>query len=474
VIGAGASGLMAVIRLRAAGFDDVVAFEKASTLGGTWRDNRYPGVACDVPSLAYRYSFAPHADWSHAMAPGAEILAYLQETAARHDVERVVRYDSEVVGLDWSDGAWRLETTQGDQGRFDVVVTATGVLHHPVVPDIPGLADFAGPAFHTARWNMDTVLAGKRVGIIGTGSSSVQIAAAVVDDVAHLTLFQRTAQWILPVPNKPIPEERRRAFRADPALLESEYRRLTGRHNADFAAAVVGANPEAYAAIEAACADHLATVRDPELRRRLTPTYKVGCKRLVMSGTFYEAMQRSNAELVTEPIAAVVADGVRTADGCVHPLDVLVLATGFDTHRLVRPMRVTGPDGLTLDAAWAEQNHAYRTVAVPGFPNWFMLGGPNSPIGNFSWLQTAETQFDYVLHLIRRLAAGDVRAIAPTSAATRAFNDAIHAQLPNTIWASGCQSWYMDARGRIASWPWTFERFVDDLRTPQWTDFDMH
>lgn len=473
MIGAGASGLMALIKLREAGFDDLVAFEKADDLGGTWRDNRYPGIACDVPSLAYRYSFAPNAEWSHFLSPGHEILAYLRQTAMRYDVTRFVRYDSEVVRAEHVAGGWQLETTQGDQGRFDAVVTATGVLHHPVLPALPGLADFRGPAFHSARWDDGVTIAGKRVGIVGTGSTAVQIVGAIVDDVAQVTLFQRTAQWIRPLANKPISEEKRRAYRANPDLLDFEYQRITGWQNTEFAAAIVGKNSHAYRDLVRDCAEHLATVRDPELRRKLTPDYQVGCKRLVMSDRFYDAIQRPNAALVTEPIARVRPEGIETADHRLHALDVLVLATGFNTHQFMRPMRVTGRRGLTLDAAWAHGNEAYLTVAIPDFPNWFMIGGPHSPIGNFAWLQTAETQFGYVLQLIRRLQRGDATEIAPTASAAAAFNAALRDQLPETIWATGCTSWYIDERGQVASWPWTFDKFVDDLRAPRWDDFEL-
>ncbi len=473
VIGAGASGLMAVIKLREAGFDDVTVFEKASSLGGTWRDNRYPGIACDVPSLAYRYSFAPNAEWSHVFSPGGEILAYLEHIADRHDVAQRVRYESEIVRADYVEGRWRLESVQGDEGSFDAVVTATGILHHPVLPDIPGVDSFDGPSFHTARWDDEVSLAGKRVGIIGTGSTATQIVCAVIDDVEKLSLFQRTPQWIRQLPNKPISREKRDAYRSEPELLEAEYDRLTGWQNTEFAAAVVGENATAYGDLAAACEEYLATVRDPDLRRRLTPDYKVGCKRLVMSDGFYEAVQQPQAELVTEGIEAICPAGVRTRDGRLHALDVLVFATGFDAHGFVRPMNVSGRDGLTLDDAWADGNEGYLTVMVPGFPNWFMIGGPNSPIGNFSWLQTAERQFGFALQIIRRIAAGELSEAAPKASAARVFNDALRDQLPHTVWASGCRSWYMDPHGRIASWPWTFDKFEADMKAPRWEDFEL-
>jgi cyclohexanone monooxygenase len=457
---------MSVIKLREAGIHDVTVFEKAAELGGTWRDNRYPGLSCDVPSHLYRFSFEPNPDWSHVCSPGPEILDYLKKVADKYDVRRSIKFSNEVTRAEFVDGRWQVETVQGPQGAFDVMLVAVGVLHHPVYPDIAGLGSFAGPCFHTSRWPDDLSLAGKRVGIIGTGSTATQIVAAVVPEVAHLTLFQRTAQWVLPLPNPEIPEEKKALYRTDPDALEAEYARLAVEFNSNFAAAVVGANDEAYQGMRQACEGNLARVRDPVLRAKLTPNYKVGCKRMIMSDTFYEAIQQPNAEVVTERIQAIEPAGVRTDDGRLHELDVLVLATGFDTHRFMRPATVIGRGGRTLDQAWAEANEGYLGVTVPGFPNFFMIGGPNSPIGNFSWLLTAENQFHYALRLMELLRAGNVTEIAPKPEAVKAFNDAVKAKMPDTIWATGCNSWYVDKNGNVASWPWTYEKFQEDMKEP--------
>ncbi|MES1991218.1 MAG: NAD(P)/FAD-dependent oxidoreductase [Pseudomonadota bacterium] len=473
VIGAGASGMMALIKLREAGLPDVTVFEKASSLGGTWRDNRYPGITCDVPSLAYRYSFAPNSEWSHVCAPGPEILDYLKGIAAEHDLERDIRYDTEVRTADFRDGQWHITTSQGDEGAFDAVIAAAGVLHHPAYPDIEGLDTFSGDAFHTARWPENLSLKGKRVGVIGTGSTATQITGAIVDEVAKLSLFQRTPQWILPLANDPIPEEQREAYRAKPALLEEEFERLSAQQTESFAAAVVGENPRAYAAMENYCKEHLNLVTDPDLRARLTPDYKVGCKRLIMSGNFYQAIQKPNAELVTDAITRIERGGVRTADGRLHELDVLVLATGFDAHKIMSPMVVTGRGNKRLDKTWADAQEAYLAVTIPDFPNWFMIGGPNSPVGNFSWLQTAEYQFGYALKLIKLIRDGNARELSPTHEALRNFNDAVKAKMPDTVWASGCKSWYIDKKGHVASWPWTFAKFKLDMLEPVLEDYEI-
>ena len=341
VIGAGASGILAAVKLREAGIDMVV-FEKAPDLGGTWRDNTYPGVCCDVPSLAYRYSFAPNPDWSQVCAPGGEIQEYLRHTAHSFAVADFIRLDTEIVRAVYEVGRWRLTSAYGDEGQFDVVVTATGVLHHPVYPDIPGRQTFAGASFHSARWDHEALLAGKRVGIIGSGSTATQILCALVDTTESVTLFQRTAQWVLPLPNREITQEEKKSYQADPDLLEAEYLRLTSRMNATFSAAIVGENPGAYASIVKQCEDHLATVRDPTLRKSLTPSFQVGCKRLIMSDDFYVAVEKPGASVVTNRIMSFRPEGLECADGSIHALDVIVMATGFDTHRFFRPMDVVG------------------------------------------------------------------------------------------------------------------------------------
>lgn len=472
IIGAGASGILATIKLREAGVGDVTVFEKAGDLGGTWRDNRYPGLTCDVPSHLYRYEFEPNPDWSHVCSPGPEILAYLRRVADKHGVERHIRYNSEVTRAEYRGGQWSIDTVQGPQGQFDAVLMAVGVLHHPVYPNIEGLGSFDGPCFHTSRWDDSATLEGQRLGIIGTGSTATQIVGAVVGQVQKLSLFQRTAQWIMPQPNPPIEEEKKARYRADPEYLRHKYERLAQDFNGNFAAAVVGANPPVYEAIARLCLENLEqNVKDPVLREKLRPDYQVGCKRLIMHDSFYEAISRPNAELVTDGIERIEARGVRTNDGRLHELDVLVLSTGFNTHQFMRPMQVIGQGGRSIEELWANGNEAYLGVTVPGLPNWFMIGGPNSPIGNFSWLMTAENQFDYAFQLIGWLRDGRCREVAPRADVTRAFNDAIRAKMKDTVWASGCKSWYLDANGNPASWPWTYEKFKAELSAPRVEDF---
>jgi cation diffusion facilitator CzcD-associated flavoprotein CzcO len=473
VLGAGMAGILTAIKLREAGFDDFTVYEKADRVGGTWRENRYPGIACDVPSHLYSYSFEPNPDWSRRFAPGPEIQAYFEGVAARHGVLERVRFGSEVSRLAFDGGRWQLATKDGVREAVDVVIAATGVLHHPNLPPIEGLEDFRGARFHSARWDPALKLEGARVGIVGTGSSAVQIVSAIVDRVARLTLFQRTAQWIMPQDNPAYGEEQRAAFRRDPALLERTYAELGALFHA-FSSGLLDADSPQMQAIESACRANLEqNVRDPVLREKLRPTYRAACKRLVMSPDFYRAIQQPNAELVTEGIERVEPEGVRTRDGRLHPLDVLVLATGFRVDRFVRPIEVLGRDGVRLDDVWAKRPSAYLSIAVPGFPNFFLLNGPNGPVGNFSLIEVAELQLGYTLQLVELLRRGRCRELCPSEEATASFEAARTEATRTTIWSSGCRSWYLDDRGVPMSWPFTFERFREEMAAPKLEHFEL-
>jgi cyclohexanone monooxygenase len=472
IIGAGAGGIAAAIKLRESGIDQISIFEKERDLGGTWRDNTYPGLICDVPSHLYRFSFAPNPDWSRTFSPGSEIYDYVRGVAEDHDIEQLITYDSEVTGLEYVESRWRLHSNGKFRGEFDIVISAVGILHHPVYPDIEGLDSFAGACFHSARWNHSVSLTGKRIGIIGTGSTAVQIVGAVIDEVEKLSLFQRTPQWVLGAPNPFYTDEEKALYREDPAEMQRAYDSLARTLNHGFAAAVVGENEEALAAMQAGCQQNLdENIHCDELRRKLTPDYSAGCKRLIVSDLFYPAISKPNAEVVTEPIARVEPEGIRTADGRLHEIDVLVLATGFDPHRFLAGADVIGRDGQSLNSTWSEGNYAYKTICVPGFPNLFFLGGPNSPIGNFSYLLTAETQYGFIQQLIALLRDRTLTEVDPRPEVTDEFNRTLKKAIPKTVWASGCQSWYFDRFGNVASWPWTFARFEEELAAPVLEDF---
>ncbi len=474
VIGAGMSGILAAIELERAGFDDVVVYEKGDRVGGTWRENTYPGIACDVPSHFYSYSFALNPDWSHRFSPGGEIQAYFESIARRYDVERRIRFGREVVRCAFEEGRWRLTFADGAKDVADFVIAATGVLHHPNVPEIPGLESFEGAAFHSARWDHDVELAGRRVGVVGTGSSAIQIVAAVVDDVARLTLFQRTPQWIAPIENPAYSDAEREGFRLHPEIMQAVRDEIANAFTRGFANAVIDAESPILAAIHEACEANLEnSVRDPVLREKLRPDYRATCKRLILSGGFYEAIQREHAELVTERIACVEKDGVRTADGRLHPLDVLVLATGFRVSDFVRPMQVTGRGGIALDDVWRAGPAAHLAIAVPEFPNFFLLQGPSSPVGNFSLIDVAELQMGYVLQLIELVRTGRAREVAPTAEAARRYEAERREAAKSTIWASGCRSWYIGQDGLPIAWPFPFDRFREEMESPRLDDYEL-
>lgn len=453
IIGAGMSGICMAVMLQRDGIDDFTIFEKADRFGGTWRDNTYPGLSCDVPSRFYQFTFAKNPRWSHFFSPGAEIRDYFAKVAHDRGLASRTRFGTEVVGAEFDGARWDVTTSDGASERFDFVLCATGILHHPRMPDIGGLGDFAGAIFHSARWDHDVDLTGKRVGVLGTGSTGVQIVTALAGNVAHLSMFQRTAQWILPLRNRRYSRLTIAAHRRLPALDEFSY--AVTRHIFEFFLDAVTKPGLKRDLVGRMCRANLRTVRDPALRAALTPDYQPMCKRLVVSSDFYRAVQRDGVEIVTDAIDHIEPRGIVTADGRLHELDVLVLATGFDAHAFMRPMGITGTDGRTLDQVWADGPRAFETVAMPGFPNMFLLIGPHSPVGNYPLTLIAETQAEHILGWIRRWRDGEFDTVEPTVEATSSYYAELRAAMPNTVWATGCQSWYLGKDGVPELWPWT-------------------
>jgi cation diffusion facilitator CzcD-associated flavoprotein CzcO len=474
VIGAGMAGILSGIRLRQAGYEDWIIYEKGDSPGGTWRENTYPGLSCDVPSHIYSYPFEPNPDWSHRFAPGAEIRAYFDRVAEKYGIVPRIRFNEEVERLEFENGRWRISLKSGRRDEADVVIAATGVLHHPMIPELPGLSSFAGPCFHSARWDHSVPLDGRRIGVIGTGSTAIQITSALVPRAAHFSLFQRTPQWIAPQENTPYSEEEKRGFRSDRAAFQKMTDEMTRGFHATFSNGVVDAKSEQMANLEAACRANLeASVKDPVLREKLRPNYRAACKRLIMSGDFYDAIQHPNAELVTESIERIEPKGVRTKDGRLHELDLLVLATGFRVDRFLRPIRVRGRDGVDLEDVWKDRPNAYLSISIPNFPNLFMLNGPNGPVGNFSLITIADMQLHYILQLVDELRAGRGREISASEAAMARFSEEFDRAARNTIWATGCRSWYLDSRGIPAVWPFTYQRFTEEMAKPRLASYEL-
>ena len=474
VVGAGMSGILAAIRLREAGHEDVVMLEKADRLGGTWRENRYPGLTCDVPAHAYTYSFAPNAEWSRYFAGADEIRAYFEKVAHDRDVLPLIRFNREVTDLSFGQGRWTATTRTGERFTADVVILASGVLHHPRTPDIGGLDSFAGKAMHSARWEDDAVLDGRRIGVIGCGSTGVQLICALADRASRLVHFQRSPQWIMPVVDFAYTDEERAAFRRDPALIDAirydpEYEGNVQR----FTMGIVDPDSEAMHAIEELCRQNLEqNVADPVLREKLRPDYRAACKRLVYSPDYYARVQRPAVHVETGAIERIVPQGVRMRDGTIHELDVLALATGFHADRFIRPATVHGRNGVALDDLWAKRATAYFAITLPDFPNLFLLNGPTSPVGNFSLIDVAERQWQFVERLIGELANGDCDEICASAEAMAAYETRRLEAARGTIFASGCSSWYLDREGVPMTWPWSYQAFADAMVNPVMKDFE--
>jgi cation diffusion facilitator CzcD-associated flavoprotein CzcO len=471
VIGAGMTGILMTIKLQEAGITDITVLEKKEKVGGTWRENTYPGVACDVPAHMYTYSFAANPEWNHRYARGSEIQTYFEGVADRYGVNERIRFNESVTACNYIDGRWHLETSRGASLEADFVISATGILHHPAYPDIEGLEDFKGEVFHTAEWNHEVELKGRRVGIIGTGSTASQVIPKLAEEVEHLDVFQRTAQWLVPLWDRDYSEDDKQAMRTDRKLVARVRRGYFRLFEETFSKAVVGKKLPHFLMTCLAKYNLWRNVRDPELRAKLRPDYKVGCKRLVFSSAFYPAMQRSNVSLVTEGIQRVTEKGIVTADGREHEMDVLVLSTGFKPFNFMRPMDMHGKNGLSIDEAWGKKVQAYRSVCLPDFPNFFLMLGPNTPIGNYSVIEMSEVQGRYVMQLIQKWREGELETIEASHEATRNYNDYLRAGMKNTVWVGGCQSWYLDADGDPAMWPYTWGQWVKEMELPQMDDF---
>lgn len=458
------------IKLKQAGYDNFTIFEKAKTIGGTWRDNTYPGLACDVPSHLYSYSFELNPDWSHAYSPGWEIQDYCQHCTDKYNIRSHVLTGSEVKRCVRRDGKWHISTADDRAHTADVLISAMGGLHHPKYPDIPGRDTFCGISFHSSRWQ-ETKITGKRVAIIGSAASAVQILPQIAGEAASVCLFQRTPNWIIPRRDRAYGKLTRWCFRHVPGLARA-YRWLLFL--------------TAEARWPAFRADSLANrlgrwlgiwhlrrqVADKTLRAKLTPDYPVGCKRILRSDDFYPALQRENVELLTDGIDRIESDAVVTKDGTRHVVDVIIYATGFDVFHITGGTEFVGSHGQSLGEHWHERIAAHRTVTVPGFANFFMLQGPNSALGHNSVIFMIESQVRYIIECLARMRERGWSAIAPKVEAFEAYDKALMADLDKMIWPSGCNSWYQDAKGRVFTlWPRTCTRYWFTMRRPDMREY---
>ena len=455
IIGAGFSGLGMAIALVKSGRRDFVILEKAAGIGGTWRDNTYPGCACDVPSHLYSFSHDLNPGWSRMYPQQAEILAYQNTVADRYALRPHIRTGAKVTELRWDEenALWTLTTEDRRTFRARAVVSGMGGLHIPAWPDLPGMADFEGPSFHTSHWDHATDLADKRIAVIGTGASAIQVVPAIAPKVAKLTLFQRTPPWVVPKGDRPMSTLERSLFRHIP-FVQQVYRWVIYAMN-EVRAIGFTRQPERMVRGEDDGRAHIARqIQDPQLRAKVTPNYRIGCKRVLISNDYYPALTRDNVTLETDPIVAITPEGVRLHDGREIAVDVIIYATGFKPFDMMESTTIIGRNGRNLGAEWGQSPQAHKGITVSGYPNLFFLMGPHTGLGHNSIIYMIESGIRYVMDALETLDRRGAAALDVRPEAQSAFVADVRERLKGTVWATGCRSWYMNADGEVPTlWP---------------------
>lgn len=464
IIGAGPGGLCAGISLARAGVDDFVIVEKAAGVGGTWWHNRYPGAECDVQSHLYSFSFEPKVDWSRPYAGQAEIRAYVEHVAGKYGMLPYCRFEQEVASLRWDEPAsrWRVRMASGTEIGARVVISAIGMFNDIALPEIPGLGDFTGTLFHTARWADGHDLTGERVALIGSAASAVQTAPEIAPIVAQLDLYQRTPQWVVPKQDEPFSEAELARFRTDPAAVQALRRKIYD----ELEAAILFQDPDMLARAEAAGRANIAQVADADLRRRLTPDWRYGCRRPLLSNRYYPMFNRPNVRLIDEGIERVAADGIVTTRGEFRATDTIILATGFATTRFLAALDVTGRNGVHIREAWRDGAIAYRGITTSGFPNLFMLYGPNT--NNNSLITMLELETDYAVRQILRLRNERLAWLDVRPEAMAAYNEQLQRDIAGIdVWNGECGGYYRAPSGRnVTQCPYTMTTFTQILAEP--------
>ncbi|MBF6455412.1 flavin-containing monooxygenase [Nocardia cyriacigeorgica] len=474
IIGAGFAGIGAAIRLRQRGITDFTILERDTRVGGTWRDNTYPGAACDIPSRLYSYSFAPNPNWSQTYSGSAEILDYIESMVDQFAIRPFIQFGQNVTGLDFDEeaGLWSIAVA-GRRGRLRAraVVIASGPLSNASFPDIDGIDSFAGHKIHSARWDHDYDLTGKKVAVVGTGASAVQIVPELVRRAGSVKVFQRTPGWVLPRVNRSTTDMTKSIYRRFPRTQALARDAWFWGHES-VALGVVWTSPLTRV-VEQVSLLHLRTqVRDPWLRRQLTPEFKAGCKRLLMSNDYYPALQADNCQLITWPIVRIVPEGIQTAEGVVHGADCIVFATGFDVSKAGAPIPVTGRGGRSLNEEWSRGAYAFKSVAVAGYPNMFLTFGPNSGPGHNSALVYMEAQIEYLTEAIQILLRRDLRMLEVDRNRQDRYNARLQRRLAATTWNSGCRSWYLTEDGFNATmYPGFGTQYVRELSRVNLDDY---
>ncbi|NOX95620.1 MAG: NAD(P)/FAD-dependent oxidoreductase [Alphaproteobacteria bacterium] len=472
ILGAGFSGLGMAIRLRQAGIGNFTIYEKADDVGGTWRENIYPGIACDVPSHLYSFSFEPNPNWSRRFSPGGEIWRYTQHCAKKYDLYGSIEFGKKITGIVHDGAKWCVKFADGGSIRADYVISCLGGLHEPNIPEIEGRASFQGPMFHTAKWREDVDLTDKRVAIIGSAASALQVIPEIVERVAHLDVYQRTPNWVLPRDSYLYPKWIKWLFAKAPWFARAYrgfyFTMLEGRFGA-----FKKQNNFFKQSILKTVGKHMKDqVRDPDLWAKLKPDYPVGCKRILISDNYFPAIQSDNLELITDPIVEITKTGIRTEDGKERNIDVLILATGFKPFDILESIDVVGPSDLSLGEAWKDGIKAHRTIAVPGFPNFFMLLGPNSGLGHNSVILMIEAQVNYIIKLIKQASATGARLVAPKSEAAANFDAKLQSDLNERVWAADCGAWYVDEHGRnYTLYPHSVRDYIREMKDPVFDEY---
>jgi len=462
IVGAGFAGIGLAILLQREGIDDFLILEKANEVGGTWRDNHYPGVACDVESHLYSYSFEPNPEWTRMFAPQREILAYLKKCVDKHGLRRRIRFGTAATGASFeeSSGTWIVQTSDGRSLRARVVVSASGhALSTPVYPDIPGRESFAGKTMHSSRWDDSYSLEDKKVAVVGTGASAIQIVPTIAPKVERMHVFQRTAPWIVPKLDRDITEKERERFRKYP-VLQTLWRDFIYLQRELLAVGFV-VNPKINQLVSKLAIKFLhKSVRDSALRQKLTPTYTMGCKRILPTNDWYPALTRENVELVTDGIAEIRAHSIVGKDGVERPVDAIVYATGFEAAEAKPPFAILGRGGKDLRDEWKRGIHAYYGMAIAGFPNFFLVIGPNNGLGHSSMIFMMESQFAYLIDAIKTIRERRLKSVEIRRDVEERHNEWLQKRLAKTVWnTGGCKSWYLTSDGRnTTAWPgFTFE-----------------
>ena len=456
IIGAGFSGLGAAIKLRQQGIDDFVILDRGDTFGGTWRDNTYPGAACDVPSHLYSYSFAPNPTWSRSFSQQPEIHRYINKVADQHGVGSKTRWNTEVTGIVWdeADGRWIITTSAGEY-RAATVIAGVGPLCEPKLPDIKGIGDFAGEIFHSAQWNSDYALEGKRVAVIGTGASAIQIIPELAKKVGRLDVYQRTAPWVLPRADRPYSSTENWAFKNIPGFQKAARAGIYASH--ELVSFGLTHAPNVLAPAKVIGRQNIARgISDPKLRAKVTPNWKVGCKRILLSNTYYPALGQANVDLITDPIREVTSTGIITADGVARDVDAIVVATGFHVTDSPTFEHIIGKDGRSMAQVWeATGMNAYKGTTVHGFPNLFLMVGPSTGLGHTSMVYMIESQLNYLVDYLTLQRKYDIARVEVRSDVQHDYNVGIQKNLESSVWETGgCASWYKDAFGNITTlWP---------------------